>query len=89
MENVKKLNYDWCHVSENETNYMLGVAFIDGETMVTAYRPIENVMDIVEWWEIQGLKKIIQSQYDCTGSWFSAYQEHDDTTIYDIQYMDV
>lgn len=88
MENVKNLNYEWCHVSENETNYMLGVVFIDRETMVKAYRPSENVMDIVEWWEYQGLKEKIKSSRDCTGIWFSAYQEYDDSTIYDIQYMD-
>lgn len=87
IENLKGL--DWFYVREEETSYMKAIEIIDSETRIVAYRPYED--DIQSWWEENqdNLKEVIESQYDCTGRWFSAYQETEGTTLYDVQYLDV
>lgn len=97
---LEKLDYCWGYERTETTSFMLGVAFIDDTTRVKAYRPYEasqwfteekNEKILNKWWNENrsDLEEVIMSQYDCTGRWFSAYQENEGATWYDIQYLDV
>lgn len=87
IANLKGL--DWHYVREEETSYMKAIEFIDSETRIVVYSPYED--DKQQWWEENKshLMEVIESQYDCTGRWFSSEQYYDDRSVFDVQRLDV
>lgn len=66
------------------------IAICDYDTRVVSYQLTQDITNPLEWFADNNLELIITSPYDCTGDWFSAYQEYDEENniLYDIQYID-